>query len=747
MLFHRRMGWGWVLAALMAGPAVAQQMVRVRVVDAAGLAVAGAAVSAGGSGGRDGVTDGAGVVLLQESAGVSLRASARGMSSAVVPVSGGEVVLVVRPGRVAEAVTVTATRSEGYTGEHAETIDVLSEGELRQYAAVTLDESLRQHAGFELFRRASSRVANPTSEGISLRGLGSTAVSRTLVLADSAPLNDPFGGWIHWDELAPEAVEAVTIATGGGSDLYGSSALGGVIDVVPARPRRGGGELDASGAEQTTSDVSGRLDRGVGRWLGMVAGEGFRTAGYVPVTPVSQGAIDRPANSHFQTGHTEVDRRVGEAGRVFVTGNLLNEARGNGTRLTNNGTRLWRYLAGDDWTAGERANGRLRLFGSDEGYRQTFSSIPASRATETLTRRQRVRTQELGASTDAALHWGNFAGVVGADARDIRANDVETPIAGGVVTSAQDTSARQRFAGGFGEALYARGGWSGAASVRVDHAANLDTVQRLNGAGTPTADRAEVVASPRVGVVRRVNGTISVKAAAFRAFRTPTMNELYRTGQVGQEITQANAQLLSERATGWEAGMNVGQPGGRFSGVATYFWTEINRPVSAVLVSQTPTTITNKRQNLGQLRSQGVELKAEGGFGRGVFGSVGYQFADAVVTRFSAQTGLVGNRLPAVPRQAVTAQLRVATARAGSYTVSVRRSGEVFDDSANTLSLRGFLQADVYGERVLGARWTVFGAVQNVFNQRADVSRTPVLTLGSGILAQGGVRLRWGSGS
>jgi outer membrane receptor protein involved in Fe transport len=735
-------GLGWLVGAVVAlSVSAAGQTLRVRVVDASGLPVAGATVSSGttvvGTTGADGAAE------VSVPAGGMLKAASAGMISGLVAAGQGAV-LVVRPAAVAEAVTVTTTRSAGVTGEYAETIDALSGEEIRKFPAFTLDESLRQHAGFELYRRASSRVANPTSEGVSLRGLGSTAVSRTLVLEESVPLNDPFGGWIHWDELAPEAVSAVTIATGGGSDLYGSSALGGVIDVAPARPEASFGEIAASGAGQDTSDVSLRVDRGVKDWLGTVSGQGFRTAGYVPVNPASRGPIDVPANVHFQNGHTEIDRAVGASGRAFLMGNVLNEARGNGTQLTNNGTRLWRYVAGDDWSAGDRYSGRIRGFGSDEGYRQTFSSIPASRATESLTRRQRVRVQEIGATTDAAAHFGRLAFVAGADVRDIRANDVETPISAGVVTSLQDTTARQRFAGGFGEVLYERGGWSGAGSVRVDHASNLDTVQRVNGVGTPVPDRAEVVASPRLGLVKRLNEMFSLKAAAFRAFRTPTMNELYRQGQVGQETTQANSGLLSERATGWETGVNAQTPGGRMTGSATYFWTEINRPVSAVLVSQTGTSILDKRENLGQLRSQGLELKAEGRVVRGVVATVGYQFANAVVTKFSAQPSLVGNRLPEVPIEAVTAQLRVTNARAGVFTLAVRRSGQVWDDSANTQSLRGFFEADVYGERSFAGRWTAFGSVENLLNQRADVSRTPVLTLGSGIVAQGGVRVRWG---
>ncbi len=61
----------------------------------------------------------------------------------------------------------------------------------------TLDAELRQAAGVETFRRSSSLVANPSSQGISLRGLGSTSASRTLVTQDDIPLNDGFAGWIH----------------------------------------------------------------------------------------------------------------------------------------------------------------------------------------------------------------------------------------------------------------------------------------------------------------------------------------------------------------------------------------------------------------------------------------------------------------------------------------------------------------------------------------------------------------------
>jgi outer membrane receptor protein involved in Fe transport len=430
---------------------------------------------------------------------------------------------------------------------------------------------------------------------------------------------------------------------------------------------------------------------------------------------------------------------------------MLNEARGNGTELQNNATRLWRYIGGDDWSGGARASGRVRLFGSDEGYRQSFSSINAARTVETLTRLQRVRTQEVGASTDASFALAKAAPValvVGADVRDIRATDNETPISGGLPNGIVDTSARQRFVGGFGEALGAHKAWSAALSLRLDSVSDIDTHVFTLPSAAPqpvvTPNRNEFIASPRLGVVRQLPANVAVHASVFRAFRSPTMNELYRTGQVGQETTQANAQLESERATGWEIGAAYASPKREIALAGTYFWTEINRPVSAVLISSTATSILDKRENLGQILSQGTELHLEMRPGRAISANLGYQYAHAVVTQFSAQPSLVGNWIPEVPRQSFTAQLRAQRKGVGEVTLAARASGHAWDDSANTYLLNSFFQMDLSARHDFSTRWSATLTMQNLLNQRPDVARTPTLTLGSPFLAEGGVGFRWG---
>ena len=743
-----------LLALLVATAAGAQTALHVSgiVQDTTGHPVANADVSAQGTRGTVTVTSNAAgqFTLDYPAASVALHAVTPQMRSHPIRVQApaSTLVLTLEPTPVAQQVTVTTTRSSLDLPATANTVYSLSEPQLRNYPAIPLDDKLRQQAGFELFRRSSSRVQNPTSQGISLRGLGSTAASRTLVLQQNVPLNDPFGGWIHWNEIPQEAIAGVALATGGGSDLYGSSALGGVINVALATPTPPLFNLSAIGGGQDTSAISGRTDFGTTHLHQLVAADSYRTAGYIPIAPTLAGPIDVPSNVHYQAARTETDALVSGSNRLFLIGNVLNEARNNGTMLQTNGTRLWRYIGGADWAATPTITGRARLFGSNEGYRQTFSSTNAARTVENLTRLQRVRAQELGASTDASASLHHMALVAGLDIRDLRATDYETPIAAGRPNGIANTSARQRFIGGFAEGLGSSGPWSAALSLRLDSVANLDTIA-LSAASatapvlhTTTPNRTEFIASPRLGVVRQIGALGSIHASVFRAFRTPTMNELYRTGQVGQETTLANAQLTSERATGWELGTYLAPT--RLATIsATYFWTEINRPVSAVLVSSTPTSITNRRQNLGQIVSRGTELHLDIAPTHPLSATLGYQYAHAVVTQFSAQPALLGKWIPQVPRQSFTAQLRASRPRLGDLTFALRATGRAYDDSSNTFELDPFVSIGLSAHHDFGPRWTASLLLDNLLRQRPQVARTPNLSLGSPFLAQGGIAFHW----
>src|SRR5947209_3709213 len=133
----------------------------------------------------------------------------------------------------AEPVVITAARVPQPAAEAPAPVVSLPGEQIR--AAKSLDEALRAEPSFGLFRRSSSLVADPSSQGVNLRGVGPSGVSRALVLEDGVPLNDGFGGWVYWGAIPRLQIDRVEVAPGASSALYGSAALGGVIQLV-SRP-------------------------------------------------------------------------------------------------------------------------------------------------------------------------------------------------------------------------------------------------------------------------------------------------------------------------------------------------------------------------------------------------------------------------------------------------------------------------------------------------------------------------------
>ena len=724
-----------------------QVMVHASVTDSDGRAVVGARVALE-CGGQHvfGSTDGAGRVEIAVAGCTPFlyRASSPGFADAAGSFGAGgdaakvDLAIELRPAPELTSVSVTASRSALAAEASATSTVNVSQSQLQNTPALTLDDKLRQIPGLELFRRSSSRVANPTSQGVSLRGLGSTAASRTLVLNDLVPLNDPFGGWIHWNEVPALAVDRVEVARGGGSDLYGSSAIGGVINFVTANTQPATQRYAFTGGYggENTPFGDGLWTGGGGKFSGLAAASILRTEGYILTAPTQRGAVDVPANVHYQSGRAEVARALSPDATLFLRGNVYNEARSNGTVLQTNATRLWRYAGGGDFSAGEAGAFAVRLYGSNEHYRQSFSAVAAGRATERLTRLLHTPAQEVGAAVQwtksPGPHWTLLAGT---DVRDVRGTDDEVPIAQGLPAGLLDISTRQREVGGYAEVLFDRGPWSIAVSARGDRFSNLDTRKTVidsqgGTVSTRLPDRDETVGDPRLGVVRRLGSRVAVSASGFRAFRSATMNELYRTGQVGQEITLPNSSLESERATGWETGALLQLPGHDTALRASYFYTQANRPITALTLSTTPTQITNMRENLGQLRSRGVSLDFETRPARWVTLTGGYQYADATVTKFKPQPQLIGKWLPQVPRSTGAAQAIFNKRQWGTLVLAARGSGRQFDDDQNTFLLHSFFRFDVYAEHEFGEHFKVYTSVENIADRAIEVGRTPLLTLG-----------------
>ncbi len=652
-----------------------------------------------------------------------------------------------------EQVTVTAYRAPLGELESPATTRLLTQSELQSAAAVTMDDKLRELPGVELFRRSSSLVANPTSQGVSLRGLGSTSASRTLVTEDDVPLNDAIGGWIHWEEQPELALSGVEVVRGGASDLYGSSAIGGVVNFKAMHPAATAAELRSSmGGEGTyRDDLLGELKHG--DWGALLSGGVLGTDGYIQEAPGQRGPVDIASNVHAQNGLILGERDHGPL-RVFSRVSGFNEDRANGTPLQKNQTRLWRYALGGDITGAQGASLGLRLYGSTEHYHQTFtniSNLPAFgdphcsfRCGETLSKVSTTPANELG----GAAHWSQAlaSGILllaGADVHDVRVWDEEQTISTGLLTNLH---VHQRDTGLYGEAMWVHRAWTVVGSGRFDWFQNYDVHQvQWNGmswmpSSTQPLSFDQHVFDPRLGVSRKLGAHWALSGSGFRAFRAPTPSELYRSTQVGNQLTKPNGSLLSERATGWEAGIAAERKWGVVRG--SYFLTQVNRPITAVTVNAKSSPVLLMRENLGQIESRGVSLDYELNPLRWLSLDGGYQYAHATVTRGSQD---LGNWIPEVARNLATLNMRAYRPRVGTLSLQSRLSGRQFDNDANTSFLHGYFRLDAYGSHAFGRRLEVFASGENLFDRDIEVAKTPTTTLGMPRTARAGILVKVGA--
>ncbi len=747
-----------LLAVLLAAASGAAEEARLEGVvrDSSRAPLAGARVNLQGrDAGQETVTDSAGrfgiPIAHPGEYTLTIQADGYARSERKLSLSGGglRVEVVLLRAAFSEAMTVTATRSPARIRDTPASVVSLSSEDLAAAPASPVDEVLRQVPGFTLFRRSGSRTANPTSQGVSLRGIGGSGASRAAVFDDGIPLNDPFGGWVAWGRVPRAALDRIEVVSGGASALYGGAALSGAIALLRREPAGNSLELDSSYGSQGTPEASVSLAGREGVWGARIAAESFRTDGYVAVPESERGAVDTPVNSRHDAADLTLERGEAGKGRVFVRGSYFTESRENGTPLQKNDTDIRQLAAGVDWPFSSGAVS-LRAFGMRETYHQTFSSIAADRRTETLARAQTVPSDAWGVSAQ----WTGAAPaqrlVAGLDAREVRGTSDETIFAGAGSSFARSRG-RQRTGALFAEDIWTPGTrWSVTAGARLDAWRNLDAERDTGPSSSqlaidPLPDRSETAFSPRLAVLYRAGGSLALTASGYRSFRAPTLNELYRSFRLGNTLTLANETLAAERLSGGEAGAILTSGGGAIAARASFFWMEISNTIANVTLTATPTLITRQRQNLGRTRSRGVEAEAEARLSETVSLALGYLYADSTVRSFPANRALESLRVPQVPEHQGSFQVRLRPVPALFLSLSARAATDQFEDDENRLPLGDLVAFDALASVAVTRALDVFVAAENLLDRRYDIARTPVANTAPPRFVRGGLRLRLGS--
>jgi iron complex outermembrane receptor protein len=527
---------------------------------------------------------------------------------------------------------------------------------------------------------------------------------------------------------------------GGASDLYGSAALAGVVQVVRAGTEVPRVDADLSTGEQDLGEASIFAGGRRGGWGARLAAQVFSTSGYFAVPTPLRGPVDNRLSTRHHGGDLAVERALGSA-RAFLRAGGYRDSRGNGTPFQENDTAINQGIFGLD-VPSDAGGLRVRADISRQDYHQSFSAVAADRRTERPTSEQHVPSRTTGFSVQWTRPLGGHTFVLGGERRAVWGRSDENAFSG-ATTVFSNAGGRQRTTGFFVEdawspwrRLILHGG------VRFDRWRNYNGKQTSGASVTTLADRGESAWSPRGSVLFKLARRVSLSAAAYRSFRAPTLNELYRPFRVGNVVTLANSDLTAERARGREAGVLVGL-GDAVSLRATAFTMEATDTAANVTLSTTPTLITRQRRNLGAIRSRGVELDGEARMWRRLVLSGGLAFLNARVVS-APDPGLLGKRVAQVPRRQGAAQLRYDDPGGFTFGVQARFASRQWEDDLNSLPLEGYWTLDALIGRSINPWVSWFIAAENVRDVDYDVGRTPVRTVGPPRAVRAGLRVRLG---
>jgi vitamin B12 transporter len=619
----------------------------------------------------------------------------------------------------------------------SDNVVVIDRERLTSAASNRLEDVLGDVAGLQSFRRADSRSANPTSQGITLRGIGGNASSRALLILDGVPQADPFGGWVAFPGYATARLGSVRVQRGGGSALWGSGALAGVIELSSATPDQlAPATLDLFYGERNAVDAqaSASLVRGAGFAtvnVGHARGDGF-----VPVVAEDRGRIDRRAP--FEQANVSVRGIVAIAAdtELQATVQAFTDRRERGLAFSE--------------IESDGADASLRLVGSGAwawsalGYVQTrqfasrFAAIDAARTTVTPTLDQyAVPGTGLGARFELAPPLGQATTLlIGGDTRATSGRTQEFfSFVSGAPTRIRRAGGETQTTGLFADASFAAGALRIDANGRYDRwwIRNGGLTENTLGTGasitdTVYADRSGGEWTGRVGLAYTPAGPLTLRAAAYRAWRLPTPNELYRPFRAGADATAANAELAPESLTGIEAGFDL-RLDDRFMLAATLFDNRLEDAIANVTVARGPGNFPGvgfvsaagfyrQRRNLDAIDARGIELDAQARLGpfRAI---LSYAYSDARVEGDGLAAPLDGLRPAQVPEHQASATLGWSAARA-NLAATLRYVSSQFEDDANARVLGDAFTIDAVASAPLTSALTIELRGENLLDARVE---------------------------
>jgi len=588
----------------------------------------------------------------------------------------------------ADQIVVTATRSEQPLSQVGASVTVIDAEKIKTRQSVAVVDLLRTVPGVTFSRNGG--IGTTTS--VNIRGAES---DQTVALIDGVKINDPStpGGGFNFGNMLTDNIARIEVVRGSQSVLWGSQAIGGVINMITAEPgERIAANASAENGWRDSGKLVGNISGKSGPVAASVGGGYYRTDG-ISTFSEARGGKERDGYRHYGA-NAKVKVTLSDAISVDLRGWYSDGKTGI------DGFAPPTFTFGDtDETARTKEfigyaglnvalfDGRLRnrlAYALTDTRRQNLD-FTSGAPFETFNAKGRNERFEYQGVFDIVEGWKAIFGAE-TEKASFRSSSYGGPFA--------TASARIDSVYGQLNAIPVTGLSLAVGLRRDDH----------DSFGGKTTFAANGVYSPN-------GGNTSLRASYGEGFKTPSLYQLFSE--------YGNSRLKPESSHGWDVGIAQKLLDGRIEAGATWFQRDtgnqiifINCPALTGICAGRP---FGTYDNVTRGRAEGIEL------------SLNLRPTDAltVETNYSwvkAQNRMTGLDLPRRPRHSLNSAIDYQWAFGLKTGATITHVGSSFDNLANTRKLAGYVLVDLRASYPVTKGIEIYGRIENLFDEHYETT-------------------------
>lgn len=619
-------------------------------------------------------------------------------------------------------VVVTATRTPRTVSDLPVSTTVVRGEEIRATPALTLDDAIRTVPGLNI-PFESAVVAHYTSNAISMRGIGGYVT--TLVLLDGIPLNDPMSGYVPWGKVPAQIVDHVEVVRGGNSSLYGTYALGGVVNIITRRPDKNqfGAGVSYGTNNTVRAGALGSVELSPTARL-TLNGTFYDTDGYIRPIPEDRGPIDENGWSRAGNGLAQLDLRLSEQTTAFLRANYFGMYQSQGSPLGRDGQHIFDLGGGlQRHSASGTAISATAFYQHDAPWTDNTDPITTRGTDEFVSNSHHTPADFFGGSLlwSRLISNGHAIATAGLDAHVVIGDDSAD------VYAAPDSFLYHEVGGGtqLTGGIYAQLEYFATPRIELLGSVRVDGWQNINGHHNQTPGehqsfetRTETSVNPKFALRYHAADAVTLRGAVYRAFNAPNLDELYRPYSAASYANVPNPELGPETLVGGEVGLEYAA--GPASLQANVFQNNLSDVITYNPISFDP-VYTTQPVNVGKVRTRGIEVFGNVDLTSGWRMAGSYTYTESIITENPPDPSVEGNTQGDTPNHMAAASIGYFGHRWTAF-VQGRYVGRRYSDISNTVAIDPYFVTDLSGTVSVGGGFEAYLALQNVFDKVYVVS-------------------------